>query len=371
MTRKILIICLALLPTLFTTALANADEITVSGNGSDSQSNVSVNNTSTTALNQNNEADVNNNVDINADTGNNKANDNTGGNTAITTGDASVNSSIDNSNINNSVASNVCCAPGTNISVSGNGSGSQNSVSSTQNNQVTININQNANISNYVNGYVNTGNNQANGNTGGNVSISTGSIYATDTIKNKWINISSLRIADGGQSVFLKVDGNGSDSVNTINLNIDSLIDISVNNSATIVNNSNWDLNTGGNRANDNSGGSVSITTGDIIFESVIENGPINVTLVDVECCEKEKEKEIPPGAAPPQVPTQNGANGAGNGVGKAGEVLAAAISPGDILPVTGGLWTILMIIGSIMMFFFGWYLRLRSGRSPNFLVAA
>jgi hypothetical protein len=45
---------------------------------------------------------------------------------------------------------------------------------------------------------------------------------------------------------------------------------------------------------------------------------------------------------------------------------MKAALSA--ILPSTGGNWLLFSLLGNIMMFFLGAYLRLRSGRSPGFV---
>ncbi|KKQ34230.1 MAG: hypothetical protein US51_C0047G0008 [Microgenomates group bacterium GW2011_GWA2_37_6] len=76
-----------------------AEEIVVSGNGEGSTSSVNINVSQTAQVKQQNTAEVNNNVAINADTGNNTANDNSGGDTSITTGDISIDSNIQNSGI--------------------------------------------------------------------------------------------------------------------------------------------------------------------------------------------------------------------------------------------------------------------------------
>lgn len=354
-----------------------AEEIVVSGNGSDSNSSINVNLNQNTSVTQDNTADVNNNVDINADTGNNSANDNSGGDTSIITGDVNIDSNIQNEGINQSSVDVGCCPGDVSLQVSGNGANSDNTIAYAQNNSTNINVTNNANITNNVNGNANTGYNEASNNTGGNVSISTGSITVSDTIKNNSVNVYEVNASSGnGQDVSITIKDNGTDSFNSIKFSDENNVNIDVNNSANIVNNSNWDLNTGGNKANGNTGGDVTIATGDIVFNSTIENTGINVGLVDVECCEEEDGGPEPPGPDdnPPQPPPPppsgppgpNGKDDHGNGGGGPGPTAQA----GEILPVTGSASLLFLAIANIIMFFMGWYLRLRSGRSPNIAYA-
>ena len=147
---------------------------------------------------------------------------------------------------------------------------------------------------------------------------------------------------------------------------------INVNNSANIVNNSRWDLNTGKNEANGNVG-DVSITTGDIVFNSTIENSKINVGLVDIECCEDEEDDEDKPGPddnpRPPDPPLKPTSPPCVQNCGSSNPTSQGGPN-GEVLPVTGSASLLFLAIANIVMFFMGWYLRLRSGRSPNIAYA-
>ena len=353
--------------------IVSADEISVTGNGEGSTNNVNISQSNTNQTQQQNTAEINNNVDVNADTGNNTANENSGGETNITTGDVSASSQIINAGINQSSVEVGCCQGSTDIDISGNGSDSNNSVGYSQNSNTNITINNNANVNNSVNGNANTGYNSANQNNG-NVSISTGNIKATDVIKNNSINIYEVDATSGtGGSVYISVDGNGADSNNSVKFANPNSVNININSSANIVNNSNWDLNTGRNEANQNNG-DVNITTGDIVFQSTIENTDVNIGLVDVDCCELPKggPKEppidvLPPPPPPPVNPGPNN-NGCTSNCGGTNPSVGSVL--GEILPVTGNYSMLLFLIGNISMLFLGGYLRLRSGRSPNYLFA-
>ncbi len=357
-----------------------AEEITVSGNGDGSSSNINVNVSSSTNVAQDNSADINNNVDINADTGNNSANDNSGGDTSITTGDINIDSNIENSGINQSSVDVGCCQADVDLNISGNGENSTNYINYSENNSkegggTNILVNNSANITNNVSGSANTGYNEASNNTGGNVSITTGSIRVVDVIKNKSVNVYEVNAPGGnGADVSISIKDNGSGSSNSIEFSNNSKTIIDINNSANIVNNSKWDLNTGKNKANGNTGGDVSITTGDIVFRSTIENTEINVGIVDIECCEEDEggpgPDDNPPPVVPPPPPPTSSPCVQNCNPGSSSNPSSQGGPGGEVLPVTGSASLLFLAIANILMFFLGGYLRLRSGRSPNIVFA-
>ncbi|EKE00086.1 MAG: hypothetical protein ACD_22C00093G0001 [uncultured bacterium] len=349
-----------------------AEEISVSGNGSDSTSTANISFNNNTAVSQDNTANITNNVDINADTGNNTADNNTNGDVSITTGDIDITSNIENNGINQNSVQTGCCQGGVDIGISGNGSDSDNTVNFTQNNNTNIDVNNNANVTNNVNGKANTGYNSANNNTNGNVSISTGSIKVSDTIKNNSINVYDIHASSGsvGDTSILIAD-NGSNSDNSITFTDEQNVVIEVDNSAVIENNSAWDLNTGHNDASGNTGGDVSITTGDILLTSTIDNSKINVGLVDVDCCKPDQGGNNPPPDVTPPPPTITPTQPCVSNCNPSNDNPSQGSTPGEVLPVTGASSSLLLLaIANILMLFLGWYLRLRSGRSPNFAYA-
>ena len=318
---------------------ARAEEIAVSGNGSGSVNEVSVQNIQTTTITQTNNADVTNNVDTSADTGGNTANGNTGSDVGITTGDASQNIEIENS-LNFSSVDVPCCPSDISAEISGNGSDSTNEIAIGSETQTNISITQNANVENNVSGSANTGDNSANDNTGGSVLIDTGSIWVAGGIKNGPINVYSITGGSGGQDVSVSVSGNGSGSTNLISLLLTDLANLNVQNNANIVNDVSWDLNTGRNEANGNTGGDVEIRTGDIFFDFSIENGPINVGGIDWGCCPDGDGDGDPPPPPPGDGDGDGDGDGAGPGPSGAGDpgaggfVLALAETSGEAYPM-------------------------------------
>jgi len=307
----LLIIALVLLFQIGSVVTAFAEEIIVSGNGEGSSNEVTVQNNTTTTVTQSNNADVTNNVDTSATTGNNTASDNTGGDVAIVTGDVSQDVTIENS-LNSSSVEIECCPTETNIEISGNGSDSENSVSLENQSQTEVSISQNASVTNNIFGSANTGDNKANDNTGGSVLIDTGNIKVLGAIKNGPINVYSVTGGTGtGGNLDVSIASNGEGSINLVSLLLGGLSALKLNNNAVIYNEVYWDLNTGGNEANGNTGGDVTIRTGDILFDFGIENGPINVGGVDWGCCRPHDGGD---GGPPPP-----GGDGDGDGDGDGG----------------------------------------------------
>jgi len=170
----------ALLLNVATPALAGTT-LEISGNGSDSDNTVDVSTSNNTAVVQNNEAHVNNNIKVESNTGENTADDNTGGDVEIETGDADTEVNVSNS-LNSNQASVDCCNEGdTEVKISGNGSDSDNDVKLNQTNGKDSGVFQTnkANVNNKVDVDSDTGDNDADDNTGGNVTIKTGDASTT------------------------------------------------------------------------------------------------------------------------------------------------------------------------------------------------
>ena len=348
-----------------------ADEIAVTGNGSESVNTAQNTSSTQTTITQNNDSTINNSVTTTSNTGNNSASDNTGS-TNITTGNASTTTEIQNGG-NVSTVNQNCCpqSGGSSTTISGNGSGSINGASSTTNNQTTVSVTQNATINNIINGIANTGNNSANYNTG-NVSIKTGNLSAYQEIVNGPLNIASVHIPDGSDgNESIKIVGNGANSENSAYVSNHNNKSIYISNNAYFVNDVTLRLNTGGNSADVNVG-NVDIATGDIIATTKIKN-VANISDVTVTCCQKAPEKPVnQPGVPAPTTTTVTSSSpttSGGSSSPSTGAVLAAAA--GRVLPATGGNFVALFILGNILMMFMGVYLRLRSGRSPSFFLAS
>lgn len=367
------------IPALLSATSAQAQELVISGNGSSSDSQITTTVNSTTTIEQSNQANIQNDVQLNANTGENSTSDNTNADTQIQTGDINTQVSTENS-ANISTVSLDCCpdVPST-ITITGNGSDSQNSVDLNQNSDTQIDIVQNTYIQNNVSGSANTGGNRASDNSGGNTTITTGNINVNLNVENKNINSANVAAGQGNTSLNVKISGNGSYSTNLANVYLNNNLNISIDNRAEIINSAIWDLITGENTANGNSGGNVSIATGDINFMAEIINGPINQSLVTIGCCDDINDLDDPddpddpeggpsqtsPPPSTSQPPSSSSSPGPGSSSSN-GQVLAALTQAGQILPATGSMWTIILTLASLIMFMLGLYLRLHPGQDPG-----
>lgn len=367
---SILAFCMMFVFGITVTPHAIAEEITITGNGAASESTVVTTTNNQTHVEQNNNANITNNVSTTTNTGNNAASQNTGGSTVINTGNAAANTTVSNQ-ANQSVVNTECCKPATNnsVTVSGNGAGSVNNAAVSHTNTNTVTVNNHATINNKISTYANTGNNTANFNNG-DVVIKTGDIKAKTTVNTGPINLSYIKIpqANANSNPFkLAIVGNGAYSYNNVDLNETNDTTILVNNAADIINELHNKYNTGGNEANFNNG-DIAILTGDIDANVAINN-IANISKVEVDCkCEKEKEKpSVPVGAPLPPTTTTTTTTTTTSTPG--GDTPHHVFS-GPNLPVTGNNWLILALFGNIMMLLLGAYLRLRSGRSPGFVPA-
>lgn len=164
--------------------LADQLSITLSGNGEGSTSDADVTVTSTTTVNQTNTADIQNNVDLTANTGDNSADNNTDGDTIITTGDITQKVDVLNIANANGTSDGGSYTQETNVSISDNGTGSTNNVSIDLTNDKNINQSNSAEVENNVDLDANTGGNSTSDNSGGNVNISTGGVNQLTSITN-------------------------------------------------------------------------------------------------------------------------------------------------------------------------------------------
>ncbi|OGE29381.1 hypothetical protein A2867_00030 [Candidatus Daviesbacteria bacterium RIFCSPHIGHO2_01_FULL_40_11] len=391
--KSAIVLIALLIPALLSASSAEAQELVISGNGSSSDSQIQTTITSTTTIQQSNQADIQNDVQLDANTGENSTSDNTNADTQIQTGDINTQVSTENSTNISTVSLDCCPEPESTIAITGNGTDSQNSVDFNQNSDTQINIYQNAYIQNNVTGSANTGGNQANDNTGGDISITTGNIYANLEVENK--NINSVNVsapqANGNVNIkqvccfAIKIAGNGSYSNNLASISLNNNVNISIDNRAEVINSAIWDLITGGNQASGNTGGNVYIATGDINFTAEIINGPINTSLVTIDCCDSVDDPGDPAEPDDPDDPTGGPAQSSpppsanqppsssstspGPGSSPSNGQVLAAMAAGQILPATGVSWTIILTLVSLIMFMLGLYLRRHPGQDPGKVV--
>lgn len=265
-----------------------ATTLQITGNGSGSENKAEVSTQQETTVVQKNDANITNNVDAKAQTGDNQANDNTNGNVSIHTGSAT--STVDVSNAANKNQADISncgtCNGNTEVTISGNGSNSENKAELENKNQTSVYQDNNARINNKIYAEAETGENSANRNTGGDVGITTGSATTNVTVSNS-ANANSAKIGSGsgtGGTLSAIISGNGSGSENEIELDHEKSTTVVQDNNAHFTNNVDAEAQTGDNYANDNTNGSVAIHTGNASTTVGIDN-MANFNAADVSCC--------------------------------------------------------------------------------------
>jgi hypothetical protein len=154
----------------------------------------------------------------------------------------------------------------TELAITGNGSSSNNNIKIEQSRDTTVVQSNTAVVTNSVSSSATTGGNRANDNTGGDVMIKTGDASTRTTISNELnTNMAHVDCCQEGD-LHVRISGNGSYSDNKVNIGHGSRrddIQIFQNNAAVVTNAVDTDAKTGGNDAKRNTGGDVTVRTGD------------------------------------------------------------------------------------------------------------
>jgi len=165
------------------------------------------------------------------------------------------------------------------LNISGNGDGSESSASTVIETTTTVIQENNLNVDNNLSTDANTGGNSVSGNTNSDINIETGNITQSVTVENNG-NFSSVDIPCCQESSEIEVVNNGSDSINSINLTQSNSTNVIVSQNVNISNTINGYANTGNNSSNNNTQGSVLISSGDIKVSGGIMNGPLNLSSI-------------------------------------------------------------------------------------------
>lgn len=279
--------------------IALAETITVTGNGAQSNNTVNVATNTTTVVNQTNNAFITNKVESTASTGGNDASFNTGGTTKIITGDAKTNVDVSTAvNLNKVDLKNcgTCDGGPVNVTISENGAQSENEVEVDKDNEVYVDQDNNAKIFNDVEANAYTGKNDASYNTGGDSIIWTGNATTNVTVDNKAnANIATVGGGDSDQDgSTIEIIGNGAESDNDVDLDVDSAIVLDQYNHAFIHNDVDATAKTGKNDSIFNTGGITAIITGDAKSDVDVDNlVNFNAAKVDCDCILEDLEVKI------------------------------------------------------------------------------
>jgi hypothetical protein len=273
--------------------VAFATDITVSGNGAQSESAVKVTTQNTNVVNQNNTANVQNNISSKSSTGGNNANNNTNGDVTVKTGAAKSDTTVvNNLNTNSATVSNCgTCGGSANVTIGGdtasdgNGAHSDNKVTIDNSSINHVTQTNTANVLNTVDAKAKTGKNDANFNTGGDVTVDTGAAttsVSVGTTANR--NLATIGGGNGtGDGSSVAISHNGAFSENKVKLSDYSAVVLTQDNNANVANDVDAKADTGKNDAKFNTGGDVSITTDDAKTDVDVKN-QVNFNAADVDC---------------------------------------------------------------------------------------
>jgi len=294
MTKRIfasVIATFALLVNVVAPVAAETVSLEISGNGQ-STNDIEVDMDQSTGVIQENEANINNNIKVVANSGNNNASRNTGGDTSVSTGDATTQTMVSNTANTNVADVEPCngCGGSVEAIVSGNGYGSDNNIDldldQGKDSGTYVTQSNRANVSNAVRSNADTGSNGANYNTGGAVEVSTGNAMDTVVVANA-LNTNSAVVGggSGGSVLSAKILENGGNTTNDISLDLDRELLVEQRNMARVRNNVNANARTGNNLASRNTSGMVSIMTGNAdTYVGVDTMANFNAANVDCDC---------------------------------------------------------------------------------------
>lgn len=168
--------------------------------------------------------------------------------------------------------------------VAGNGSSSTSTCLFITSDTKTVNQTNTATVTNNAAVTATTGNNSASDNTGGSTRVDTGNATATVTQATSANNNAATLISPtGGQDHTMTIEGNGTGSTNTADIEKTEDMSVTQDNTANVTNNSTVTATTGNNVADDNTGGSVQVDTGNAnVGSSVNVSSDVNHNTVQV-----------------------------------------------------------------------------------------
>jgi hypothetical protein len=244
---------------------AQSSDTTVVNTGDNA--NVSTNTTTTTNVEVNNDnvADIQQIVNVSANTGGNTANGNIGG-SSIVTGDAIVSASLSTLANRNVTGIGLANGGGGSNVVDVVNTGDDADINSTMDTTTNVLVNNNnlATVNQQMNAFANTGNNQANGNIGDTTSITTGNIGISgvfDVMANENITAISTGLNGGPMSHTMVTNTGNNALINTDTTNTTD-VEVNNNNTADVFQLFNAEVNTGDNTADGNIGDGIAVSSG-------------------------------------------------------------------------------------------------------------
>lgn len=159
-----------------------------------------------------------------------------------------------------------------NTEIKDNGTNSDNTANVTVNTTVSFTQNNNSYFDNTVDARANTGRNRANGNTNSDVNITTGNADVNVNVTNTGGgNDATINLPTVG-NVNTDINHNGNNSTNVANVTKNAGFTGGQQNKCKAKNTVRKKARTGRNRANNNTGGNVDITTGNASAAANVDN---------------------------------------------------------------------------------------------------
>lgn len=174
-------------------------------------------------------------------------------------------------------------AAATNITISGNGAGSNNTANVTNNSNTTVNQTNNQTVTLNVSVKAHTGKNEANNNTGGDVEIITGEANATSNITiTGGNNTANVACACNTTNDTINITDNGADTTNKSIVKNKKKAKYDQAGVQVVAGNVKVKAKTGKNKAKNNTTGNVTIDTNDATSTSNVTvtqpSNTLNVT---------------------------------------------------------------------------------------------
>lgn len=152
-----------------------------------------------------------------------------------------------------------------NISVSGNGYGSNNDADFNYSTQTTVSQSNNVSVNNKIDQDANTGDNTVSKNTGADIDVQTGDVTQTAEVTTvAGANSAVVEACGCDLDLVVAIEKNGADTKNDVDFDLQSGKQLFQTNYVDVKNDVDQDGNTGDNEIDKNTGGDIALTTGDV-----------------------------------------------------------------------------------------------------------
>lgn len=278
----------ALLVVMMFPSLVQADlDVNITDNGANSQTDVKVKTETKQELEQENKADVDNKVNLSANTGGNAANSNTNGKVNLKTGKVDAMVVFSNTvNLNSAIVTSCCKLLGDkSIKVADNGAKSKQDVKVETESKLDLEQENDADVENEVDADLSTGDNTANKNTNGDVDVKSGKVFMEVGVENI-VNANEAEVESCGcdqpGDVVVKLKNNGTKTETKVDVEVSQGDEFNQENDLELENEVKAkDVSSGNNQAGKTTNGKVELKTGKVHFLVSVFN-QLNINLLKV-----------------------------------------------------------------------------------------